>query len=159
MMKFITKGWNALGAVIWATWDVLAATRNIAPFNAYVGENMLRWQNFQPPTQEYPAAEAGTLGVVTTQTLTPGVAQVNITAVLAAGADTAGIVILRDTGEITTPDWTMCIAVIPAAGGTTIIFIDSPLAVGTYHYRVGTFSNDGKFGTLHADGSASVTVV
>lgn len=156
MLKFLAQAWAALTTEK-ATWNALAATRNILPFNAYVGHNMSRWQNFQGPTLENPAAESSTGLTITTFATTGGVGQVSISATPSAATDLLAIAILRDTAEITVPDWTQCIGVLPGNGAGAVTMVDTPLVAGTYHYRAVALNTDGKVGTVKADQTGIAT--
>jgi hypothetical protein len=157
MMAFLGHAWAALGAPAKATWAEGALAKAIAPFHQFVSVNLSRWQNFQAPTQDYPAAETSTGNTVTTQTCTGGLGQVNITLAWTTNADDWGVAILRDTAEITAPDWTKVIAVVPPTSAGALTYIDTPLAAGTYHYRTVILNNDGKLGTVKADSTGVVT--
>jgi hypothetical protein len=157
MMKFLAQIWYGLSAPVKATWDEMAATKSISAFNAFVGENLARWQNFLAPTQEFPAAESANAITISTQTLTGGQGFVTLDITPSGAGDNWGYAIFRDTAEITSPNWVNCVAVIEANGASAVSYSDSPLAAGTYHYRVGVFNTDGTLGTIHADGTATVT--
>lgn len=71
MMSFLSRGWAACPPAARATWEPLAAETNIAPFNAYQAGNLDRWQEFNYPSQAYPATEAGVLPSIAGWTVTP----------------------------------------------------------------------------------------
>lgn len=156
MMKFIADRWYYLTAPAKATWDAIAASKSISAFNAYVGENLTRWQEFKAPTEEYPADETAN-AITTTQVLTGGQGFCSIGLTPSGAGDNWGFAIFRDTAEIVAPNWNNCIAVIPANGATAVSYTDSPLDAGTYHYRASVFNTDGTLGTICADASEAVT--
>jgi hypothetical protein len=157
MWKFLSKYWHTIAALTQATWASIADPQKISNFNAYMQANMDRWQNFSPPSEANPAAAASTPLTVTTQTLT-GHSGFATIAVTPSGATSIwGIAIFRDSAEITTPNWTNCIAVVDANGANAVTITDSPLDAGTYHYRTAIINVDGIMGTVHADGTAVVT--
>jgi hypothetical protein len=156
MMKFIADRWFYLTSGNHDTWNDLAESKQISPFNAYVGENLFRWQEFKPPTKEYPADETAN-AITTTQVLTGGQGFCTIGLTPSGAGDNWGFAIFRDTAEITAPNWNNCIAVIPANGASAVSYTDSPLEAGTYHYRAAVFNTDGKLGTVCADDSEAVT--
>lgn len=157
LWKFLAKYWETISAPNKLTWAVVAGPQEISNFNGYMQYNMDRWQQFSPPSEAYPAAQASTGLTVTTQTATghAGFATVSITPSGATGI--WGLAIFRDTAEITTPNWSNCIAIVDADGANAVTFTDSPLKPATYHYRTAVLNLDGKMGTVHADGTAVVT--
>ena len=157
MMGFLAKAWATIGASPKASWLEAATARGISAFNEFVGQNLKRWQNWQAPTKTSPAAESSSANVVTTQTLTGGVGQVNITLAWTTNAHDWGVAILRSTAEITAPDWTQCVGVVPPTAAGALTYVNSPLTAATYHYRCVILNDDGKVGTVHADATAVVT--
>ncbi len=156
MMKFIADRWAYLTSPNQATWDALAAAKQISAFNAYIGENLFRWQEFKPPTKEYPADESAN-AITTTQGLTGGQGFATLSLTPSAAGDNWGFAIFRDTAEITAPNWNNCVAIIPANGASAVSYTDSPLDAATYHYRSAVFNTDGKLGTICADATVAVT--
>jgi len=157
MMAFLAQIWVTLTAGNKATWADLAETKIISTFNAFTSECLARWQMVKALTQQYPAAEASTGLTVTTQNLVGGTGCATITITPSGATSIWGLLIFRDTAEITAPSWVNCIAVIPANGANAVAHVDTPLAAGTYHYRTAVFNVDGILGTVHADGTCDVT--
>ena len=158
MMKYLAQIWASIGAVPKASWDDLAAAKNISPFNAFTGENLARWQSNDGPTHTYPAAEANTPGAVTTNVPTGHAGYATIAVLLPVAADRVGFILCRDTAEITVPGWHNAILAFPDDGTAhTVTVTDSPLEPATYHYRAAAFTDDGVIGTYAADASAEVT--
>ena len=60
MLGFLAAVWKAKTAPKWTGWSAAAIARMISEFNAFVSENLARWQLSKAPTQVYPAAEATT---------------------------------------------------------------------------------------------------
>jgi hypothetical protein len=152
MMKYLAQLWTSISAPNKATWTDLALARQISPFNAYLAHNLTRWQTNKGPTKAYPAAQTDAPGSMdgTTPAGNAGYAELTITR--PAAAKRIGIIIYRDTKEITTPNWANAIAVQPAspAAGDEI-YTDSPLEPGIYHYRAAGFTADGRIGTACTD--------
>lgn len=157
MMGFLAKAWKLLSAPAQASYAAAAAARSISTFNAYVSENLARWQLFAGPTQTSPAAEASTELTVTTQTLSPGVGFTTIEVTPSGATSIWGIAIFRDLAEITAPNWNQCVAVIPADGANAVSYTDSPLEAATYHYRTAILNVDGVIGSVKADATSVVT--
>lgn len=166
MMSYLAKLWNGIASLDKATWDAIATSRNISAFNAFVGENLARWQTNKSPTKAYPAGEAGTLtdadgtssdGVILASAGYAGYAEVGATPDSADNIDAIGVVIFR-AAAAPTLSWTNAIAVLPVTPGAAWTFADSPLAAGTYHYKIAYFSHDGLISALSAaDNTAVVT--
>ncbi|HUT14399.1 MAG TPA: hypothetical protein VMY42_28190 [Thermoguttaceae bacterium] len=159
MMAFLAQAWAALAAGTKDDYDALAEGKQISPFNAYVGENLARWQVGKTPTQEYPAPEVSTPALITTAPLTGHDGYVTAVITPAANADIWGVNVYRDPAEITAPSWANCVATIFRDGVTAFTFTDSPLEDGTYHYRFSQFNTDGIEGTVLADASVAVPPV
>ena len=155
MMKFIANVWYGLTVPNKATWDDLAATKEISPFNAFIGECLFRWQEWKGPTKEFPAAESAN-AITTTQVVTPGQGFATIVNTPSGAGNNWGIVIMRDTAAITAPNWNLCVAVVAANGATAVSHTDAPLEPGTYYYRSAIFNTDGTIGTVCADSGAKV---
>ena len=157
MMSFLAATWHLLATGPKATYATAAAAKSISPFNQFVSEHLTRWQNFTAPSQASPATEASTGLTVTTQTLTGGVGHVTLSLTPSGATSIWGYLIFREAAAITVPSWANCVAVIAANAGNAVTHVDSPLAIGTYHYRTAVFNVDGKLGTVHADDAAVVT--
>jgi len=167
MMKWLAQLWTSLSAPNKATWETLAESADISTFNAYVGHNLGRWQSNDGPTNEYPAAEAGT-SLDPDSTLTEGVALVTVGHEgYATGSatpdsvdclDAIGVMVFRGESAPSPLDWGSCIQILPVTPGVEWTFTDSPLEAGTYHYKIAYFSADGLIGDLSAaDNDAVVT--
>lgn len=157
MFRFLATQWASLSAPAKASYDAAAEAKAISPFNQYVSENSIRWQAFNAPTQNTPAAEASTPLTVTTMTLTGGVGSISVELTPSGGTSIWGFMIFRDTAEITTPSPANCVAVIEADGANAVLYLDSPLEAGTYHYRAAAFNVDGVKGTVKDDDSEACT--
>ena len=153
MMAFLATQWKAKVAPKWTGWSAAALARSISTFNAYVSENLARWQLFAAPTKVYPAAETANT-ITTTQVVTPGAGFATIVNTPSGAGDNWGIMIFRDTAEITVPNWNNCIAVIPANGANAVSYTDSPLEPDNYRYRSCVFNTVGLKGTICADSGA-----
>lgn len=157
MLAFLGRHWAGLGAGTKDDYDAAAEAKQISAFNEYCHQNLTRWQQNKTPSEAYPAPEAATPLTVSTMTLVgyAGYATVELTP---SGADDiGGFVIYRDTAEITVPNWANAIAVIEPDGANPVLYTDSPLDPGTYHYRAQCFCNDGTDGTVKADDDTTVT--
>jgi hypothetical protein len=157
MMRFLATEWTNLIAGEQDDYDAEAATRNISAYNAYISQNLNRWQMSMGPSKNYPAEEASEELTVTTLTTTGGEGHVTVTATPSGGTAIWGIAIYRDIAEITSPSWANCVHVIPADGANAVTWVDSPLLADTYHYRAAVLNDDGITGTVKTDQTGVVT--
>ena len=157
MMSFLAKQWTNLSAGEQASYEADATERQISPFNQYVSANLLRWQVFDGPTQEWPAAEASTPLTVSDQTLTGGDGHIIVQLTPSGGTAIWGFIILRSLAAITVPNWTNTVHVLEADAANQVEWTDSPLDAGTYHYRSAAINDDGIVGAFIADDSAVAT--
>jgi len=155
MMKFLAKAWHGKVLPKWVGWTDAAASKMISTFNAFIGENLFRWQEFKGPTEVYPAAETAN-AITLTQVVTPGQGFATIVNTPSGAGDNWGIAIFRDTAAITAPNWNLCVAVVTASGASAVSYTDSPLEPGTYYYRSVVFNTVGTLGTVCADSGAKV---
>lgn len=167
MMSWISQRWNGLSAPDKATWDDMAETKEISPFNAYVGENLDRWQTNDTPTDAFPAAEAntdllpddvGVDGAILVTTGHAGYATMAATPDSTGAADAVAVAIFRGAAAPTPFSWGACIKIVDVTPGAEWTYTDSPLDAATYHYKIAYLSDDGVHGALNAaDNTAVVT--
>jgi hypothetical protein len=154
-LKFLSQEWTSFGAELKALWAPKAAAANVSPFNAYVGFDMFRHRNNLPPSKSPDVEGIGIAGDVPTTTATGGVRQATLSIAKGAAAPSWGWLIHRGITGFT-PSWANAVAFVLYTGATTV-WVDTPLAVGTYYYRIQGFADDGLFGSLEAERSAVVT--
>lgn len=157
MLKFLSQGWSAIKAASESSWVAQADATKTSTFNAYISANLKRWREFQGPTQISPAAEAKAATTITMAAPAGGPRNIEIGLTPTASADQWGIAIFRDTAEITTANWNKCIAIVALDGTNQVLFTDSPLDAGTYHYRAAALTADGVIGTACADQTGTAT--
>ncbi|MCJ7620341.1 MAG: hypothetical protein MUP64_09015 [Anaerolineae bacterium] len=155
MFKFLSQEWTSFQATPKASWDEKAAAANVSPFNSYVGFNMFRHRNNLPPTKDSNLEMIGVAGDVPTTTATGGVRQVTLSIAKGAAAPSWGWMIHRAATGFT-PSWANAIALIPYSA-TPSVYVDTPLAPGPYYYRIKGFADDGLFGSLEAERTATAT--
>jgi len=151
MLKFLSQWWTNVPSGKKATWEDRADSRVISPFNAYVGYNLARWRNFLAPSLADPALEAAAAPAAPTTTPTDGTRQISLSIADGSPAPDLGYIIHRSGTTGFTPSFANAIAVIPTLGTDPTVYIDTPLALGTYYYRIAGFMDDGKMGTLEAE--------
>jgi hypothetical protein len=157
MFKFLAQIWDGLTSGNKATWEDRADDSVISPFNAFVGYNQGRWRNFKGPSKEDPAAEVSTPALAPTTTPTGGVRQIELSIADGVTPPDWGYLIYRSDSTGFTPAFSNCIASIPWLVAGTTVYIDTPLAPGTYYYRIGGFMADGVKGALEAEVSGTAT--
>lgn len=157
MFKFLSQNWADLSTAEKATWTDKAEAGVYSPFNAYMSENQERWRNFLGPTQEDPAAGAGTPATLSTATATAGVRQITVDYPVTTVADNWGLIIFRSLSSGFTPSISNCLAVILAdtTGGKE--YVDTPLDPDTYYYNAIPFTDDGVLGSAAGEVNAQVT--
>jgi len=158
VFAFLAQNWAALSAPEKATYDALADSMAVSPFNAYVRLNQRRWRNFKPPSQETPATESGTLGAWNggAPAATGGVASVQIDMTIATANDNWGLLIFKGLTGFDTAI-ANCIGCILCDTAQAYSFLDSPLTAGQYFYNSRLFTDDGKVGAEDGeiDGTAT----
>ena len=157
MWKFLSKSWAAIKATVESGYTAEAAAKSISEFNVFMSNNMEFFRDGMWPSQAVAHAEAASPTTLATLVTPAGAGSCAISGTLTDGTDQWGVVIYRDTAEITAPSRELIIAVIAVDGGTTFEHLDSNLAPGTYHYRAAAITIDGVQGTIKADQTAVIT--
>lgn len=157
MLRFLSQEWSGLSAADKATWETLAESQAISPFNAYVQQNMYRWRDFLTPSADYPAAGGGTPAAITATTTLPVGKLIVSQVTLGAGADQWGVIVYVDpvTGFTPSRGNARYIAAAAASGITALSF--GPFDPGTYYLRFHSFDDTGAKDTSYAT-EDSVTI-
>lgn len=155
MFKFLAQNWAALSPTDQASWQALADATTVSPFNAYVSYNMRLWTQFQTPFDN-PTSTDDSVPVMGAVTLTGGVRQYSISAVITTPNDISGILIVEDSSAIVTPVKTMVVAAEDYVSSPVQLVI-TPRDPGTYHVRVAGFSKAGTLSAYVADDTVVVT--
>lgn len=159
IMRFLSQEWTPnLSTAEKATWDALASSDAVSPFNAYTRENLRRWTQFTAPGKSSPVGETGTQPTFTSPPAsTGGVRQVTIAWTPDVLNDAWGLLIFRDpvTAFATARDNLVGAAFTDSAGAKT--FIDTPVEPGTYFYNYRTFTDDGALSSEIGETTATVT--
>lgn len=159
MFKFLAQNWAGLTGVEQATYDELADSLAISPFNAYVRMNQARWKNFYSPSKDYTVLAAGTIGVWNggTPTATGGIASITIDWNLATLNDNWGMIIFRSpTGTFSTGLSNAIAAVLLDSTGAGQ-YVDTPLTPGTYYYDTRLFTDEGLLGAEDGEINAAAS--
>ena len=156
IIAFLGKLWTSLGDEPKASWEEGAESLKISPFNQYIGLNARNWRDQMVPSQATPAERtlvgdppAAIAGVVSGR-------QVILTVTLADVTNIWGIVVCRSLVTGFTATAGNAIGIIEA-WNDPLVWVDGPLAPGTYYYKAFAFSTDGLKTTVCAE--EDVTVV
>jgi hypothetical protein len=148
-LRFLTKNWATLSALIQGRWKTNAGKKKITPLNQFVGTNQSRVRRslglIQDPTLAAGAVEAAP----TVPLATAAVKSLVITWVDSAGVNDWATFIFRSTAAITTPQSSQLVGIV---GKGTQTFTDLKLTSGTvYHYKLQGTETGGTIGTATAD--------
>lgn len=155
MFKFLAQAWAALSAADKATWEDLAAATTISAFNAYVAYNQNRWTQFTWP-YDRPTPTAGAVPVMGALTATGAIRQASVSQVITTPNQIWGMAIARSITTGFTPAKTDIVAVVQYTA-SPVVYIDTPLAPGTYYYRCAGFDKEGELSAFVAENDAVVT--
>lgn len=156
MLKWLSQQWASITSGDQATWKTRADQSVISNFNAYVAYNQLRWRDFLAPSQVDPAATTDVTPTLGIQTATAGVRSITVTMPVTTAADGWGVALFRSTSTGFSTAFDNLIAVGAISGTNDVVFVDSPLAAGTYYYNFRSITKDGQLAT--EDGEVSATV-
>jgi len=157
MLKFLSQQWTNLSVAEKADWLTRAQATVISNFNAYVSYNQLRWRSYLNPSKLDPAAETGTQPTAPTTTPTGGIRQISLSIVDGANAPDWAYVIHRSTTTAFTPAFSNVVAVVEWDSGGTTLYVDTPLAVATYYYRIYGTLDTGLKGLVEAEVTGAAT--
>lgn len=156
MFKFLTQQWASLSAANQATWETRADQKVISPFNAYCGFNQDRWRNFLAPSKVDPPATGETAPVLGTLAAVAGVRSITVTQPITTANDGWGILFFRSPTGTFDSAFDNLKAGIVIAGTADVVFVDSPLAAGTYYYEVRSITGDGQLSAASSEVNATV---
>lgn len=157
MFKYLSQNWGLIGDGDRATYNGLAAASNVSEFNAYQKFNMDRWTHVLAPSVAYPAAELGAPDAPGAAIATAGVKQITATTTNSSFANSYGAVLFAKKGSAPTGVKSEVKAVLYLVDGNPATFVHTGLTPGdVWHYKWRVFTDSGKYGTLGADGSATV---
>lgn len=157
MLSFLSKQWTNLSAAEKTDWTDRAAATVISTFNAYVSYNQTRWRSYLNPSKLDPADETGTQPTAPTTTPAGGIRQIQLSIVDGANAPDWAYVIHRSATTGFTPAYSNVVAVVEWDSGGTTLYVDTPLAVGTYYYRIYGTLDTGAKGLVEAEVSGAAT--
>lgn len=158
MFKFLSQSWSPIGAEDKASFNDLADSMAISPFNAYMRANQKRWRNYRPPAREIAALGVGTVCTWNggTPSATGGVASITIDMTPASREENWGVAIFRSTELGFTPGISNCVSIILVNTEDLFTWVDSPLPIDTFYYDTRRFTIDGLWGALDGEINALV---
>lgn len=157
MLKFLSQDWANVSAANQATWETRADQGTVSEFNAYIGYNQFRWRDFLAPTQHDPEDTADTPATLGALTAVAGVRSITVTQAVTTAADGWGILFFRSpTGTFDTA-FDNLKSIRPVDGTNDVIFVDSPLAAGTYYYDSRECTEDGQLSAETGEVNETVT--
>lgn len=157
MFKFLSQDWASIGATPQATWETRADQAIVSPFNAFMSYNQYRWRDFLAPTDSDPEDTTDVEPVMGALSATPGVRSVTLSQIITTANDIWGVCFFRSATASFTPAFDNLIGITRAVGVSPVLWVDSPLAAGTYYYDALGFTLDGQRGTEVGEETAVVT--
>lgn len=160
MFKFLSQNWE--GSVLTAekaTWGDLAAAAVVSPFNAFMGENMSMWRSFRGASRAYPATRDDDSPVLFDFTLAAGIRLATIDITYTNVKDAWGVVLHRSVDTGFAPTMATVVAIFLFNASSPTVYVDTPLAAGTYYYRPAYITIAGKMPGASAEKSVVVTDV
>lgn len=143
MMRFISQEWADIGSTPQDTWGDLADAEVISTFNAYIKQNLKRWRNFLGIGQDHDPGGADTGPANGAASATGGVRMMTVEMIVTTLNDAWGLLIFRKLAGAVTPAFDNLVAVLPYDSTNTIVFVDTPLAAGVWHYDFYSVTKDG----------------
>ncbi len=158
MLKFLSQEWTNLTTAQKDDWTSRAAATVISAFNAYISYNQSRWRSYKNPSKLDPADETGTPPGVCITTATGGIRQIQLSiADHATDKPDWAYVIHRSTTTGFTPAFSNVVAITPWDVAGTTVYIDTPLEIATYYYRIYGTVDTGLKGAVEAEVSGDAT--
>jgi hypothetical protein len=164
MMAFLSKTWAhyLAGAAKQASWDTLAKSKVISPFNAFVSQNRLNWTQFLAPIATPTDARSGTLPTLAAPTVTPGVGEINWSQVITTIAGGWGIMLFFSKTPAFTPAISDLHLIIPTDGHANGDTVQGTLLrmghAQNWYYSFAAFTTDGKLAARSATAGPVLTI-
>lgn len=154
-MSGLNKLWAAMTDPNKATWETRANQLGVSPWNAFVKINQKDFANGMGDQREDPLETSTPPSIPTSIVDSVEGSQVTITCGEPATGDTFGVMLWVSLTTAFTPAPANMKKLVAGTGtpATTLTFVLSGLAAGTYFYRLKGFDFAGTFGTTSAEGS------
>jgi hypothetical protein len=157
LARFIFREWHNLTDEQRLYWKLSNPDEELEVCAYYLQTQMARWVQFKAPSQDPEAAEESTPIAISNHQYTAGKRFATLSLTPGSSLSIFGVIILRSTSTIATPNYTQAIILLPLKTADTILYTDSPLPRGTHHYRAAIFNTDGTMGPVLADDTVTVT--
>lgn len=155
IIKWLSENWKLLSDPQKATWTARAQHLHVARYHAFIAYNADRWNNFLAPSKEYPATETPPGPNSPTFQLLPRIKMARLRIGIPTGSIPWGLAVQRSTSPIGIPTHDTTVHFMLQDAASVVFWFDTPLATGTYYYKVQPFTETGLKGT----GSPVRTVV
>ena len=135
MMSALSKAWAVLDSTMQGYWDDLAKATNISAFNAFVQFNLLRFAQFKAPVLNPDDTNAsGTPPDVGAATAVAGIKSATITIPYVHQFNCFGSWVFRSRTTPVVPSRSTLVHGLVNPSSSDDIWVDAPLAAGTYYY-------------------------
>ena len=154
-LRYFSRTWKtALGAPQWLEWQTQADTMHMSGFNRFIAVNLQRVNHMIAPIQTVIPIAPGTTPVAPTVTGTGGIGCATLDWVYTGVAPDWGTIIFGALGGAPTPGPDCIIGFTEAS---TLHFVHTPIATGTWHYILRGFLAQTVWGPDSTDETAIVT--
>jgi len=157
MMTFLAQVWTTMSDANKATWQALAESVGIPPYNAFISTNLERWGQFRAPGRTSPIGSTGTLSNGVLFTATGHAGYVDLFIMQTILRDGWGVILFRNQVIPLLPTREDAIHVFHTPTSSTFHYDDQGLDPGVYQYKLLTFTTDGKKSVSLVTKTATVT--
>lgn len=158
MFAFLTQEWAGLTAPEKASYEDLADSLSISPFNAFIRFNMKRWNTWNAPSKNISAAKSAAPPVLGALSAVGGVRSAQITQKVTTPNAGWAIAFFRSATQTFDTAIDNAIAVLPMDGTDDVVLVDSPLDPGTYYYDTRSITEDGQLSAETGEAATSPDV-
>lgn len=143
-IRFCSQLWSTIAPADQGSWPAADPDPDVSPYNKYIAWNAARLAREQNPSVRFPPGPPISAPTLVLFTQTCSVRQVTIRIQPAASYPIgAGVKILRREIAVPFYDNRFLVDVVPFQGAAAFDWIDTPLPVALWSYRLFTFRGDG----------------
>lgn len=157
MLAFLSQQWAAFTAPNKATWNEIAAQKNIPPYNAFLSDNLDRWKMFHAPSKAHPAAETGTQPESDGLSTIGGVGHIHFSAEWIALNNAWGLIIFHVAFPAQPTSRDNALHILPLTKLSGQIWTWSTNVIGTHYFNYRSFTTAGKLSAALGYTSTVVT--
>lgn len=143
--RWLCREWCTLTAAQKATWQTLASSSNIAPYNAFTAENIKRWRSDLAPGKTYPVGETGFWGNIQNIVASDGIGCIHLDFDCVSVNDSWSCALFSATPDAYLPVWYRTIDFINVDAIAHYHWVYRPLPPGFHWIVLYNFSDDGNF--------------